>query len=172
MLEIEPDYFTLADAASLLGKKTDTLKKWFGNGCPHRKNGRTYEVRIRDVFEWRLEYERELLMGGGGEGEPVMLNLEQERAKLARAQTEAAQMLNAQRRGELVIAREVEEAWAGMIASAKVKLLSLGNKIAARLGVANPRIVADQINKEVRAALRELSSNADRGTDSESVEEV
>ena len=63
----ETAFFTLADAAALLGKKPDTLKKWFSNGCPHRKNGRTYEVKINEVFDWRVEYERQLAMGGEGE---------------------------------------------------------------------------------------------------------
>jgi len=164
-------YLTLTDAAAVLGKKVDTLKKWFTNGCPVRKDGRNYEVKVAAVFEWRLQYEREVL-SGGEEIVGAKLNLEQERAKLAREQTIGQQMANAVKRGELVYATEVDHAWANLIAACTVKLRSLGNKIAARLPVPNKRVVAADINKEIDRALRELSANGDSNPDSQSLEAV
>lgn len=154
----DTEYFTLADAAALLGKKTDTLKKWFSNGCPHRKNGRSYEVKIKDVFDWRVEYERSLLTGGGGDEEGEVLCLEIERAKLAREQRIGQEMQNAVRRGELVEASDVAAGWAAMVQACKAKLLSLGSKVAARVSHPNQRLLAKEIDGEIKSALKELVS--------------
>lgn len=156
MFSTDSDTFTLADAASLLGKKTDTLKKWFGQGCPHRKNGTTYEVRIRDVFEWRIEYERSLVTQDDGEG-GEMLSLEIERAKLAKEQRLEKEMTNAIRRGELVEAAEVESAWNDMLASFRVKILSMGSKVAAKIGGSHARSVKALVDEEAKRALTELA---------------
>jgi phage terminase Nu1 subunit (DNA packaging protein) len=173
VLETDTDLFTLADAAGILGKKTDTLKKWFASGCPHRKTGNVYEVRIRDVFDWRIAYERQLCAPDDEQPDGTkLLDLEQEKAKLARAQTTAAEIAIAVKLRELVPAAEVEQAWAGMVAACKVKLRSIGSKIAARVAVPNPRVVAAFIDSEIDGALFELSANGHRDTNSPDVEEV
>jgi len=156
MLGAETDLFTLADAAGILGKKTDTLKKWFANGCPHRKNGNSYEVRIRDVFDWRIEYERSLVTQDDGQG-GEMLSLEVERAKLAKEQRIEKEMMNAIRRGELVEASEVEAAWVEMLAAFRVKILAMGAKVAAKIGATHARSVKALVDTEAKRALTELA---------------
>ena len=152
----DSDLLTLADAAALLGKKTDTLKDWFSKGCPHNRNGRTYEVRIKDVFDWRIGYERQLLIGGDGpDGE--VLNLEMERAKLAKAQRIGVEMANATRRGELIEGDGVATAWGVLVMACRAKLLSLGSKVAARVSHPNQRLLAKEIDGEVKIALKELA---------------
>lgn len=152
----DSEYFTLHDACSLLGKKPDTLKKWFANGCPHRMSGRTYEVKISEVFDWRIGYEKSILLGD--DGSPTeRLNLEQERARLAKEQRLEKEMTNARLRGELVSAVEVKEAWAGMILACRTKLLSLGSKVAARVSHPNQRLLAKEIEGEMKLALKELA---------------
>lgn len=155
----DTEYFTLSDAARLIGVKVDTLKDWFSKGCPHRKDGRAYEVRIREVFKWRIAHERSLVAGDES-GEVLVLELE--RAKLAKEQRIAAEMANAVRRGELVEASEVAAGWASIVQACKAKLLSLGSKVASRVSHPNQRLLAKEIDGEIKLVLKELSQN-DRG---------
>lgn len=152
----DSDLLTLADAAALLGKKTDTLKDWFSKGCPHKRNGRTYEVRIKDVFDWRIGYERQLLVGEDGPDGEVLV-LEMERAKLARSQRIGVDMANAQKRGELVDASGVSAAWGVLVMACRAKLLNLGAKVASRVSHPNQRLLAKEIDGEIKAALKELA---------------
>lgn len=152
----DTEYFTLSDAARLIGVKVDTLKDWFAKGCPHRKQGRAYEVRIREVFKWRIQHERALVTGDG-DGEVLVLELE--RAKLAKEQRIGQEMANAVKRGELVDASEVRAAWASIVQACKAKLLSMGSKIAARTSHPNQRQLAKEIDAEIKLALKELSEN-------------
>lgn len=137
---------SLNDACRLLGKKPDTLKKWFSQGCPHEREGKGYRVRIAAVFDWRILHEKSLAAGLNGEAMP---SVELERALLARSQREAVEMANAVRRGELVEAAGVLKEWQALIAACRAKLLSLGDKLAARLPI------PDAVRKKVAAAIRE-----------------
>jgi phage terminase Nu1 subunit (DNA packaging protein) len=140
---------TLEQAAALLGKKPHTLKAWFLKGCPHEKTGRAtggYRVNIAAVFDWRILHEKSLAAGLNGEAIP---SVELERALLARSQREAVEMANAVRRGELVEASGVLREWQAMIAACRAKLLSLGDKLAARLPI------PDNTRKKVAAAIRD-----------------
>lgn len=150
---------TLEQAAALLGKKTDTLKKWFGQGCPHEKAAKGYRVDVAAVFDWRIAHERSLVAGDES-GEVLVLELE--RAKLAKEQRIAAEMANAVRRGELVEASEVAAGWASIVQACKAKLLSLGSKVASRVSHPNQRLLAKEIDGEIKLVLKELSQN-DRG---------
>ncbi|MDB6078161.1 MAG: phage packaging protein Nu1 subunit of terminase [Akkermansiaceae bacterium] len=160
MLGTDTELFTLADAAGILGKKTDTLKKWFANGCPHTRTGNAYEVRIRDVFDWRIQYERTLVTQDDPEG-GEMLSLEVERAKLAKEQRLEKEMTNAIRRGELVESGEVEQAWTDMLAAFRVKILAMGSKVAAKIGGSHARSVKALVDAEAKRALTELAEGTD-----------
>lgn len=137
---------SLNDACRLLGKKPDTLKKWFSQGCPHEREGKGYRVRISAVFDWRILHEKSLAAGLNGEAIP---SVELERALLARSQREAVEMANAVRRGELVEAAGVLKEWQALISACRAKLLSLGDKLAARLPI------PDAVRKKVAAAIRD-----------------
>lgn len=141
--------YTLEQAAALLGKKTSTLKQWFAKGCPHEKTNRAtggYRVSLPAVFDWRILHEKSLAAGLNGEAIP---SVELERALLARSQREAVEMANAVRRGELVEAAGVLKEWQALISACRAKLLSLGDKLAARLPI------PDNTRKKVAAAIRE-----------------
>lgn len=152
---------TLEQAAALLGKKTDTLKKWFAKGCPHEKTTRAtggYRVNIAAVFDWRVEHEKSLATGQGGAPMP---SVELERALLARAQRESQEMANAVKRGELIEAAGVLREWGNIITACRAKLLSMGDKLAARLPIPDNvrKRVATQIRNELTTALKELAND-------------
>lgn len=69
------------------------------------------------------------------------LDLSEERARLARAQTEATELRNATTRGELVPAREVLEHWANQVVATRAHLRAIPSQIAGEL----PHLTADEI---------------------------
>jgi phage terminase Nu1 subunit (DNA packaging protein) len=148
--------YSLGDAARILGKKPETLRKWFSLGCPHTMIGSAYEIRIPEVFDWRIQHEKSLATGEDGAPVP---SLELERAMLARSQREAVEMSNAVRRGELVDAAGVLREWQTLITACRSKLLSLGDKLAARLPIpdASRKKVAAMIREGVADALKEIA---------------
>jgi phage terminase Nu1 subunit (DNA packaging protein) len=150
---------SLNDACRLLGKKPDTLKKWFSNGCPHEREGKGYRVRISAVFDWRIAHEKSLAAGLGGAAIP---SVEVERALLARAQREGQEMENAKKRGKLVDADAVRVEFASRIVACRAKLLALPDSVAARLGIPNPRVAAKMIREEITTALKELAADGSR----------
>lgn len=92
--------------------------------------------------------------GRGGEKEVV--NLTAERARLARAQAEGAELKNAVSRRELVAAAEVGREWGIILGDLRAELLALPS----RLGAQMPHLTAHDIAAiaaEMRASLEALA---------------
>ncbi len=85
------------------------------------------------------------------------LDLQQERAKLAKKQAEKAELQIAQMKGQLVDVDEVSEAWTKYISNCRAKLLSMPAKISAEVVGADLAATQNIIKREVYAALTELS---------------
>lgn len=82
-----------------------------------------------------------------------------QRQRLAAAQAEKIERENAIRRGEVVDVLEVEKEWAAFTVACRSRLLGLPAKLGPRLAtITDPAKVADEIRKEIREALDELSS--------------
>lgn len=139
----------LTQARDFLGKKEDTLKGWFSKGCPVERPGGGYAIKLSEVLDWRVQHERTILQAPEAAGQAGVMHLEAERAMLARSQREAVEMANAVRRGELVEAAGILKEWQTLISACRAKLLSLGDKLAARLPI------PDNTRKKVAAAIRE-----------------
>lgn len=148
----------LTETAELLGKDRDTLRKWARQGCPHKKNGRSYEFEIAEVFDWRIAQES---------GDNGRLNLGDERAKLAIEQRMKLERERAVAERELIPAKEVIASMSEEIHRAKSRLLRIPKAIA----VAVPRECAREAEAEakrlINEALAELE-NADTITESDS----
>lgn len=43
---------TITEAAQILGRKPDILKKWIQEGCPHEKEGDSVRLSIAALFDW------------------------------------------------------------------------------------------------------------------------
>jgi phage terminase Nu1 subunit (DNA packaging protein) len=148
---------SLGDAARILGKKPDTLRKWFSLGCPHERKGKAYQLSVAEVFDWRIQHEKALVIGDDS-GE--VLVLEVERAKLTKEQRLAAEDARRIREGELIPGRESAERWSAMVLAARAKLLAMPDRIAARTSHPNPRKLAKELQAEIRGALNELADDS------------
>jgi terminase small subunit / prophage DNA-packing protein len=104
-----------------------------------------------------IRHQRELAAGRYTEGD---LDLAQERAKLARAQTEKTDLETRARRKELLEAIAVEARWADLIVRARARLLSIPSKLAARIVILGAKTAEDLLRSEIYEALAELSGNA------------
>ena len=101
-----------------------------------------------------LEHLRGTASGRGGEEQ--VLTLTGERARLARAQAEAAELKNAQTRGELVKADQVVTEWRGILTDLRAELLALPSRIGTRLPHMTPTDISI-IDRELRDILDALS---------------
>lgn len=94
-------------------------------------------------------------------GDPAVherLNLEQERARLAKEQADRVEMENAKERKELLPADEVEPFWAAVINNAKTLLLGLPAKIAPLAAeLQDPVKIQKEATVLVKDALAELA---------------
>ena len=142
----DPRSLSQADAARILGKTGRTLRYWTDQGAPRNADG-TYS--IPDLVEWLITKSA----SSGGD-----LNLEAERARLAKEQADKTALENEVRRGRLVEAEEVLRTWTDLIAAARARLLAMPSKLGPMLtNVGDANVAASRIREEVYAALSELA---------------
>ena len=96
---------------------------------------------------------------GGGKGERAGLDLNYERAVLAKLQQEKLQLEISELRGDLVRASAVEARWLDMLAAIRAKLLALPSKLA--VAIASPdriQVAQDRAQALIHEALSELAA--------------
>ena len=99
-----------------------------------------------DLDRCRLAYLSHLRgVAAGHQSKDGSLDLTEERAKLAREQTETAALKNAESRGELVPADEVRSYWANQIIASKSRIRALPHEIKGAI----PHLTSEEI-EEVR----------------------
>lgn len=143
----KPDFSALTqrECAAALGVDERTVRRWSDEDDPVPRNG-DYTYNLPLVIAWWHARE-----SGSG------LDLNAERARLAKEQADKTALDNEQRRGRLLSADQVELAWSNHIANARARLLSMPPKLGPQLtNVADPNIIATRIRAEVNAALWEL----------------
>lgn len=119
---------------------------------PCRRDGKTTWYSAAEALRRILAPPR---VAGGGGGE--LLDLELERARLARAQTQGQELKNAEQ-SRLVIPRaEVLQHWAGMVLNAKEKLRSIPAVALVRVP-GFTRAMAKPLAELIDQALTELGS--------------
>ncbi len=118
--------------------------------------GKEYRLDFAEVLEWYAarEVAAALSKASGESRKDRLLDL----------QIEEQETKNAAARGKLVDADAVRLSWIGMITACKAKLLALPDKIAARIGVPNPRRVSKMIREEITLALKELAGEVANGS--------
>lgn len=90
------------------------------------------------------------------------LDLQDERARLAKEQADKYELENAERRGELLNAVEVREKWVEIASSVRSKLLPLPVKIArVAVGSNDLREIESKVRTELYQALNELADLAE-----------
>lgn len=157
-----PKALTLGAAAQVLGQSEKTIRRWVEAGCPHHKGaGRTGALTFdqAEVVAWLRSMGRSGArgrpVGGGGKRPPGMAaepaadddetpakELTQEQIyKLTAAANLRIKELEAEKRsrqeqearGELLDAREVEEAWAAEGVRLRVSVEALPARLAGQL---------------------------------------
>lgn len=143
--------FKKADIATLFGVSTEAVSKWMQAGLePHSRSGREVLFYLPDVIAWRTQ-------GFEDKGTGKVLNLNTERARLAKEQADKTTLENQKLRGELVDVDRVAQEWERIATAVKSKLLSLPTK-AAPILQGNDSIpdIQDTLDNLIREALEEL----------------
>lgn len=143
-----------AEIAELFGVSTNTVTAWISKGCPvEQEGGRgvSYVLDPAKVMKWQIEQKtvRE-----------EDLNLQQERAALARAQRIKTELETMVRRSELVEASAVTATWQGMVGNMKSRLLGIPIGAAPKLAKeSTPDGCRKIIEDMIRDCLTELADD-------------
>jgi phage terminase Nu1 subunit (DNA packaging protein) len=139
-----------AKAAEHLGVSTTVISELTSRGVLTRDAKRGY-----NLDQARLEYLRDLREKAAGRSSE--LNLQEERARLAKEQADAKEMENAIGRGELVKIDDIVKQFEDQLLKSKVKLLAVPTKVAAEVNAAKDVKECKAIIEEaVKEALSEL----------------
>ena len=140
------------ELCAITGATKYEVEKWVQQGCPFvekpaDRNG-DWKFDTAQVFAWRAEHAR---AEAGGE-KPLDLNAE--RARLAKEQADAQELKNRVSRGELLPANEVEGLWQSAAGRCRSILLGIPNSAAERIVlIARREETAEAAAKAVRELL-------------------
>jgi terminase small subunit / prophage DNA-packing protein len=142
-----------ADLMDVLDLSTSTFSQYERDGLIARVGRDSYDLResVRRVVG-------KLRAAASGRGdEDAALNLTAERARLAKEQADAQEMKNAQARGELVPAVEVERAWGDVLRDVRSRIMAVPSRVR-QTGMVTAD-GADAVDREIRAALQSLGED-------------
>lgn len=144
--------WTLSGLAVELGHDRRTLASRLDGLAPDEESqlstGRTSR-------KWRMARAVAHLYASANPGE---LDLNAERARLAKEQADKTAMANAVERGELLSAQTVALEWGRLVSNCRAKLLGLPTKLAPQLAHAKtPNACLQLLTSEVHRALHELA---------------
>ena len=123
---------TRSEVAAVMGVTPMRITKWSAMGMPVAfRGGRGVESKynLDAVLAWREQQEK--LVVGGGDAAPSgsALNLGEERARLARAQTAKTMLDIAKRRRDLLPRDEVVRDGKAVIGAVRAKLLAMPSRL-------------------------------------------
>lgn len=145
--------------AQLLGTTPYEVDQWIAYGCPVLKagslQGAPWEFDTAAVSRW--------LRAGGPDASAVgNLELEKERARLAREQADGWALKNEKMRSELIPADEAAEVWAKACAHADEVLMAIpaacAHEVIAAANSGGAPAVAEVLQHHVHTALEDLAS--------------
>lgn len=135
-----------SELAELTGRTWRTIKGLFEQAGlrPKRVDGRAHlydsEAALRVIF----------LPDGSGD-------FDDQRQRLAAAQSEKIERDNAVRRGDLVGRKDADRFWSDCISNARARMLAVGAKLGPRLvNIGDANLIASAIRAEICAGLGEL----------------
>ena len=138
------------ELAEILNVSERTLTDWQKQGMPHQvatAKGHANTYITGDVIGWLNE------RNTGSDD----VDLNHERALLARAQREKTQLEVDRLKGLSIDADVVEKVWTGMMMNARQKILGLPSKITPQIFGADQPTINSTLTRELHEALRELS---------------
>jgi len=128
--------------AQLLDVAPSTVARWPLEPIETRGREKLYDPRAALAIRY-------------GDGEQLDLN--QERARLARVQGERQALELAVRRGQLLEAGEVQATWENLLYNCRARLLALPSAAASRVAMTDPRTAGRILEGLVHEALAELA---------------
>ncbi len=142
---------TTSEFAEIFNVTPKCVRDWIADGLPvvkagKRGAGNESHIDLEAGVRWYFEADRQLL------------ELNQQRARLAKEQADKTAMDNTVKRGELLSVRTVEIEIGRMFSSMRAKLLGLPTKLAPRVArEKTPARCLDLMTTEIHACLTELS---------------
>lgn len=135
-----------------------TITAWLHRGLPHVTRGgkgRSWQFELADAIAWRIEDVIQQRIDTGDEG---LLDLQTERAKLAKAQRQKLEREIATLDGKLIPAEDVERVWSGMIGAFRARMLALPSRLAPVVAAeVEPGSCFAALQAGIHEALTELS---------------
>jgi phage terminase Nu1 subunit (DNA packaging protein) len=165
-----------AQFCSIFGCSRHEFDTYVAEGMPAQKagagRGAGWAVDTASAYRWLLDRDRRKARGHAVDGPASIsdnpdfaaanaVDLNVERAKLAREQRVGHELRNAVSRGELIPADEVVEGWQAAIARARSLLLGMPPSAAEELvleAAKGPAAVRERLAEFVHAALTELAN--------------
>lgn len=140
-----------AAIAGLLGLSTRRLNQLAEEGIAVRIAPGTF-----DATATVQAYIRHV--SGKAGSQTVNLDLNAEKARLAKEQADGQALKNAQARGELVEAEAVAQAWEGVVAEVRSAMLAVPGRLRRRAGASLDAAALELIDHEIREALTALAN--------------
>jgi len=134
-----------------------TISKRLDSVRPCRVNGKSKMYWMADVGPavWGgIQY-----VGHDTDSELNKLDLNREKARLAKEQADKYELDNAERRGDLVSLEAIQTEYIDMVMSFRAKILSMPSKLAgAMVGETDFKKIRGEMERELHEALDELSA--------------
>jgi len=133
--------------AELCGVNLSTVDNWVRDGCPFisrpvRQGVGRWEFSVAAVFEWRINRERQAVLG-----DVVTIDENEARRRKLAAEAGLAELELHMANGAAVAIKDQEKIWVQMVGAARAKLLSLPTKLC--------RLVAIEVEPAACQALME-----------------
>ncbi len=147
-----------AELAAVFGVSLPTIEAWLKRGLAYKQRGsrgQPWAFHLPDCIAWRIEDEisRRIEQADG-----QALDLNYERARLAKAQATKTEREIAIMDRKLIPAERVESVWGGMIAAFRSRMLALPSRVAPQVAAENdPHVVDAMLTDVCHEALTELS---------------
>jgi phage terminase Nu1 subunit (DNA packaging protein) len=121
------------------------------------KRGQSHMYDPQALTKWKVRQEIAKLIE---DDDGKLLNLEQERARLASAQANKCELEVATLRGDLIPRELVTATWQALVAAARAKMLSMPTKVAHTVVVCETLLEVEEVIKEqIYEALEELATD-------------
>jgi phage terminase Nu1 subunit (DNA packaging protein) len=141
------------ELADYLGVSSQSIAAFANDGKVVRLKRGRYDLRAS--VQTYTAHLREVAAARGGEAQ--ILDLTQERARLAREQADGQELKNRQLRRDLVSASDVEREWSDILRKVRAGILATTSRVRASAGLTAEQAV--EMDAELRLALKDLGND-------------
>ena len=152
------DTLSKSELAAAFGVSLPTVDAWVLRRMPYRQRGsrgQPWAFHLPDCIAWRIE---DVIAHRIEKSEGQALDLNYERARLAKAQATKTEREIAIMDRKLIPAEQVESVWGGMVSAFRARILALPSRVAPQVAAeSDPHTVDAMLTDVVHEALTELS---------------